>query len=445
MKKVITYGTYDLLHFGHIRLLERAKALGDYLIVGVTADDFDKARGKINTKQNVIERIEAVRNTGLADEIIIEEYAGQKIDDIKKYNIDIFAIGSDWQGKFDYLKEYCQVIYLDRTIGISSTELRSDDDIRMGFVGDNNVLNKFYNEAQFINGIKRVGVYATNKKFLMNKLNDANFYDDFDALLNDCDALYVLGTAKEHYEMVKKCLKLNKHVLVEAPITTDIDEYNELVNLAESNKVILMDSIKTAYATAYHRLLLLIKGGIIGKVVSVDVTCTSMTQTSDKKISNESWTSILKWGPVAMLPVFDILGTKYIEKKIVTSYFEKNIKSDMYSNIIFEYPNATANIKVGKGIKSESSLIISGTKGCIVVGSPWWKTDYFEIHYENINDNKKFFYQLDGEGIRNELLQFVNNIKNDNIITYIDSNVSKSIIKVIQDYLNDIDVKEILI
>lgn len=118
MKKVITYGTYDLLHYGHIRLLERAKALGDYLIVAVTSDDYDKSRGKINVKQSVIERIENVRNTGLADEIIIEEYAGQKIDDINKYNVDIFAIGSDWKGQFDYLEEYCKVVYLDRTEGI---------------------------------------------------------------------------------------------------------------------------------------------------------------------------------------------------------------------------------------------------------------------------------------------------------------------------------------
>ena len=104
MKKVITYGTYDLLHYGHIRLLERAKQLGDYLIVGVTANDFDKRRGKINVQQTLMERIENVKKTGLADEIIIEEYEGQKIDDIINYGIDVFTVGSDWVGKFDYLK-----------------------------------------------------------------------------------------------------------------------------------------------------------------------------------------------------------------------------------------------------------------------------------------------------------------------------------------------------
>ena len=103
MIKVITYGTYDLLHHGHIRLLQRAKALGDYLIVGVTSDTFDRERGKINAQQSLMERVEAVKATGIADEIIIEEYEGQKIDDIKRLNVDIFTVGSDWRGKFDYL------------------------------------------------------------------------------------------------------------------------------------------------------------------------------------------------------------------------------------------------------------------------------------------------------------------------------------------------------
>ena len=127
MMKVITYGTYDVLHYGHIRLLERAKALGDYLIVGVTSDDYDRVRGKINLQQTLMERIEAVKATGIPDEVIVEEYEGQKIDDIQRYNVDIFAIGSDWEGKFDYLNEYCKVVYLPRTLGISSSELRSQE------------------------------------------------------------------------------------------------------------------------------------------------------------------------------------------------------------------------------------------------------------------------------------------------------------------------------
>ena len=123
---VITYGTFDVLHQGHINLLRRAKELGDWLIVGVTTDNFDLERGKMNTRDSVMKRVQAVKETGYVDEVIIEEYKGQKIDDIQKYNVDVFAIGSDWEGYFDYLKEYCEVVYLPRTQGISSTMLREE-------------------------------------------------------------------------------------------------------------------------------------------------------------------------------------------------------------------------------------------------------------------------------------------------------------------------------
>ena len=123
MKRVITYGTFDLFHEGHLRLLERAKKLGDYLIVGVTTDNYDVTRGKLNVQQSAVERVQAVKDTGLADEIILEDYEGQKIDDVQRYNIDVFAIGSDWMGQFDYLNEYCDVVYLERTKGIYSTLL----------------------------------------------------------------------------------------------------------------------------------------------------------------------------------------------------------------------------------------------------------------------------------------------------------------------------------
>ena len=101
MVKVITYGTYDLFHEGHYNLLKNAKALGDYLIVGVTSDYFDKSRGKFNVRDSLMTRIDNVRATGFADEIVVEEYFGQKIDDIKRFNVDIFTVGSDWEGYFD--------------------------------------------------------------------------------------------------------------------------------------------------------------------------------------------------------------------------------------------------------------------------------------------------------------------------------------------------------
>ena len=163
MKKVITYGTFDLFHQGHYNLLKRAKDLGDYLIVGVTTDNFDLERGKMNTCNNVMERIEAVKATGLADLILIEEYRGQKIDDIQKYGVDVFAIGSDWEGYFDYLNEFCQVVYLPRTQGISSTQLREERPVvKIGIIGTGSIASRFVPESSYVNSAVITTAYNPN-------------------------------------------------------------------------------------------------------------------------------------------------------------------------------------------------------------------------------------------------------------------------------------------
>lgn len=123
MKRVLTYGTYDLLHYGHLNLLKRCKDLGDELIVGVSSDEFNEQKGK-NSVLNFEERVDLVESIKFVDKVIKENSWEQKIDDIKRFNIDIFVMGDDWKGKFDYLKPYCEVVYLPRTIGISTTLLK---------------------------------------------------------------------------------------------------------------------------------------------------------------------------------------------------------------------------------------------------------------------------------------------------------------------------------
>ena len=137
MTKVITYGTFDLFHEGHYKLLKRAKALGDYLIVGVTTEEYDQTRGKLNVVDSLVTRIENVKKSGFADEVIIESSPGQKLLDVQKYHIDIFTVGSDWVGTFDYLSDYCKVVYLERTKNISSTMLRAQKKHiqRIGVIG----------------------------------------------------------------------------------------------------------------------------------------------------------------------------------------------------------------------------------------------------------------------------------------------------------------------
>lgn len=123
MKKVLTYGTFDLLHYGHICLLERAKALGGHLTVAVSTDEFNLGKKKVCTYpfEERAKILEAVR---YVDQVIPETTWEQKINDVQKYDIDIFVMGDDWAGKFDFLKEYCEVVYLPRTPGISTTQIK---------------------------------------------------------------------------------------------------------------------------------------------------------------------------------------------------------------------------------------------------------------------------------------------------------------------------------
>ena len=439
MVKVITYGTYDLLHYGHIRLLERAKALGDYLIVGVTSDVFDRERGKINVQQSLMERVEAVRATGLADEIIIEEYEGQKIDDIKRLNVDIFTVGSDWKGKFDYLSAYCKVIYLDRTSGVSSTEIRSEQQIvRLGLVGESPILNKIERESQYVNGLESGKVFTLNDAYLSDNLKrSAQQAASYQELLDDSDALYVISAPEKHYAQIREALQKGKHVLCESPVTMETEQWEELRQMAKDKQLVLMDSIKTAYSVAYYRLLLLAKGGIIGDIISVDATCTSLVDfdpTQDSQKSLYEWNSICAWGPTALLPIFQLLGTAFTSKQIATHFLDENQKYDAFTKISFVYPHAVASLKVGQGVKSEGSLVISGTKGYIYVPAPWWKTDYFEVRYENPQNNKRYFYQLDGEGLRYMLLSFLKAIRTGKDFSYVSGDISRAIIQIISDF-----------
>ena len=125
MKKVITYGTFDLLHYGHINLLQRAKALGDYLIVAVSSDEFNRQKGKVcyfsyEERKRMVEALRCV------DLVIPEESWDQKISDVREFRVDTFVMGDDWNGKFDFLKDYCEVVYLPRTPEISTTKIKQD-------------------------------------------------------------------------------------------------------------------------------------------------------------------------------------------------------------------------------------------------------------------------------------------------------------------------------
>lgn len=440
MKKVITYGTYDLLHKGHENLLRRAKDLGDHLIVGVTTENFDKSRGKLNVHKSTLERIEDVRNSGYADEIIIEEYEGQKIDDIQKYGVDVFAIGSDWKGKFDYLKEYCEVVYLERTKGISSTQLRGETKkiISIGIIGSGSIANKFIPESKYVSGVNVNGNYNPNIESakIFSESHEISFYtDDLDKFFSMIDAVYIASPNTTHVDYIRKSLNANKHVLCEIPMVLSADEAKELYELASSKGLVLLEAIRTAYAPAFHKLIALIKSGAIGIVKDVDASFTKlMSGDPGESFVEQSSGSVTELGTYTLLPIIKLLGANY---KDVHFYSNMDNGIDIYTRGIVEYEDAVASFKVGLGVKAEGDLIISGTKGYAYVPAPWWKTDYFELRYEDMNKTRKYFERFEDEGLRyeiNEFLSLINDAQRN--LLKVTQEESIAIISIIDRFIN---------
>ena len=413
-KTVITYGTFDVLHQGHINLLRRAKELGDYLIVGVTTDNFDMERGKLNTRDSVMKRVQAVKETGYADEVIIEEYKGQKIDDVQRYDVDVFAIGSDWEGYFDYMKEFCEVVYLPRTEGISSTMLREEQiSVRIGIIGTGSIAGRFVPEAKFVSGNTISAAYNPDHAEC-EAFCSANGIPlaarTFEELLDGCDAVYVASPHYTHYEYVKAALEAGKDVLCETPFVLRQTQAEELYSIAEARHKTLLIAHKTAYCPAFRHLVTMLKSGVIGKIVDINASVTTLTDEKSSKLDhNQYGGSMNENACFPLLPITKLLGR---EVRNINFYSIMKNEVDMYTKAVFRYDNATASFQVGLGAKTEGNMVISGTKGYIYVPAPWWKTDYFELRFEDQNMNRKCFYPFMGEGLRYEIREFVSHILN---------------------------------
>jgi len=443
MKKVITYGTFDLFHKGHYNILKRAKELGDYLIVGVTSDSYDISRGKLNVNQSLAVRIKNVKDSGFVDEIIVEEYEGQKVNDILKNNIDIFAVGSDWKGKFDYLKEFCEVVYLERTREISSTQIRNIQNgiLKIGIVGAGRIAKRFIAESKFVSGLNVEGVYTLNENSCKNFAEqfELNFYTtDYTYLLKNVDAVYIASPHKTHFEYAKEALIAKKHVLCEKPITLSANEAEHLYSIAQESNLVLLEAIKTAYSNAFLDILGKVKTGVIGDIKNLEATFTKLVKEDCRELNiDEFGGSMTELSSYPLLAVIKILG-KDIKSMNFYSYYDNVKKVDLFTKSILLYDKAIANINVGLGVKSEGELIISGTKGYIYVPAPWWKTEYFEIRYENPNTNKKVCHNFDGEGLRYEIAEFLYMINNKKTTTYkLLPDESIKIIEIIENYINN--------
>lgn len=411
MKKVITYGSFDLFHEGHYNLLKRAKSLGDYLIVGVTTQQYDESRGKLNIVDPLDERIENVKKSGFADKVIVEDHSGQKVEDIQKYGIDVFAIGSDWQGAFDYLRDFCEVAYLERTKNISSTLLRERQHpiIRIGIIGTGRIAERFVPEAKYVSGVTIYSAYnpnAAHAQQFARKFELSAYSGDLGQFLNEIDAVYIASPHETHYSYAKAALRNGKHVLCEKPMALKRAHAEELFQLAEAKKCVLLEAIKTAYCPGFAQLVGIAKSGAIGRICDVEACFTRITPAEIRETADmEYGGGFLEFGSHTMLPIFKMLGTNYKEVRFDSILGENGI--DLYTKATFIFEQGMALSKSGVGVKSEGQLLIAGTKGYILAESPWWLTESFEVRYEDSTKREKYFVKFLGEGLRYELSDFV--------------------------------------
>ena len=416
MKTVITYGVFDLYHEGHENLLRRAKALGDRLIVGVTSNEFTKQRGKLLLADSLDIRMANVRNCPYVDEVILEDHYGQKAEDIQKYRADVFVVGDDWKGKFDYLRKWCEVVYLPRTPGISSSSLRTAPypKISFGVVGSGRIVRRFLEEIKTVHGgVHAEQIYNPHRESAERAAAEhpeLSVCDCYPNMLKLCDAVYIASPHETHYAYAKEALQEGKHVLCEKPLALKEAEAKELFAIAEEKSLVLMEAVKTAYCPGFTRLLSIIETGFIGEVRDVECSFTKLTAPDVReRTDTEYGGAFTELASYTLLPVLKLLGCKDLQVRFDSQFDENGI--DLYTKAYISNGKALSCGKTGLGVKTEGSMIVAGTDGYIRVEAPWWKTSRFSIHHEDPQDIQDFKVYFAGEGLRYEIAEFVDRIQ----------------------------------
>lgn len=422
MKKVITYGSFDLFHEGHYNLLKRAKALGDYLIVGVTTEQYDERRGKLNVVDSLITRIDNVRATGFVDEVVVEDHEGQKIEDIKKFKVDVFTVGSDWRGQFDYLKEHCEVVYLERTKNVSSTMRRKENSpiVKIGIVGTGRVADRFPQEVKYVSGAIVLGAFNPNGEHAREfaERHELSFGEsDYGIFLEKVDAVYIASPHETHYGYARSALEQGKHVLCEKPMVFKRAQAEALFELAKAQKCVLMEAIKTAYCPGFNQLVTVAQSGVIGEVRDVEASFSRLTAPALREMTDARYGgAFTEFGSYTLLPILKLLGREYRDIRF-DSILNPN-GTDGYTKVSFVFGNGLALSKTGVSTKTEGQLLIAGTKGYILVKSPWWLTKSFEVRFEDPNEKEVYASKFLGRGLRYEISDFVRAISGDSNKAY---------------------------
>ena len=283
--------------------------------------------------------------------------------------------------------------------------------LKIGIVGSGRIANRFVPESKFVSDLTVEGVFGIHEDSVkaFAKKHQLSFYStDYADFLANVDAVYIASPHETHYSYAKEALLSGKHVLCEKPMTLCVAEAAELFSLAKEKNLVFMEAIKTAYCPGFKRLVSLAKSGKIGEIKSVDAAFTKLVPHNVREMQAEhAGGSVTELATYPLYAIFKLLGSDYKDVRFV-SCMKNGV--DIFTKIDFVYEGAVASAKVGLGVKTEGDLVISGTRGYVYVPAPWWKTEYFEMRFENVSETEKYFYKFAGEGLRYEMVEFLERI-----------------------------------
>lgn len=352
---------------------------------------------------------------------------GKKESEVSRWFSGRFCISSATQNLIERV--------LKEQISSDSQYRREGCYLKIGVIGTGSIARRFMSEVSYVNGGEIVAAYNPDFIQLEKFCDEFNIdcrCDSICQLISLVDAVYIASPIDTHVGYARECLNSKKHVLCEMPFTETKDDAKELYKLAKRNNCILLPALKTAFCPSFLKIKEIVSMGMIGEVSDVSATVTTLLADNiGTSFYNER---LLENATYPLLAIFKLLG---LDIKNVRIFKKSRGAKILFCHVFLEYIDSVASFKIGVGVKSEGSLVISGTKGYVYVPAPWWKTEYFEVRYENQTYNKKFFFPYEDSGLRYEIQAFIDAINREYGITeYVTKNENLKILEIQNKILN---------
>lgn len=356
---------------------------------------------KEHRNQEILQNIKTILTRKGLTQRNLANLLGKKESEVSRWFSGKFCISKTTQSKIEYILQ--EPISSDSLFKSNSTILK------IGIIGTGNIARRFAAEIPHVQYGEIIAAFNPDKKQLnrfCTEFNIKNSCNTLDELLSLSDAVYIASPMSTHADYVHQCIVHKKHILCEMPFTSSKEEAKKLYQTARLNDCIITPALKTAFCPSFIQMKEIARSGIIGEITDISGTVTTLLpEDTPTEYYNER---LLENATYPLLAIFKLFGTGYRKIKVFSRKQEDKIT---FANVSLEYKESIASFKVGVGVKSEGSLVISGTKGYIYVPAPWWKTDYFEVRFENQNDNKKYFFPYESSGLRYEIQAFIDSIK----------------------------------